>query len=195
MGIETLGNMTIKLLIFLRNAVLFFAVFAIGASGFASYQAKKMKTPRNGVIVHRLGAREAKLNSDMQLAKLWAERVDAQVTPWMEVSSLGRVNRWLQNKDFDAMKIEYSKSMMAHLKAMTVIFTAHRRSRGFKKLREFDFQNLIRKSDYLLALYVTKESFMAAEQEGLGREVRRVMSLYNRERAQFDQKIIILAGG
>lgn len=108
---------------------------------------------------------------------------------------MGRVDRWLNKKDFDDMKMKYSKNMMAHLKAMTVVFTVHRQSREFQKLREFDFQNMIRKSDYLLSLYITKESFIAAVQNGLREEVHKILDLYNSERKYYDKKMITITDG
>lgn len=195
MRFEARPSMAKKLFVFLRNSTLFFVAVTITVSGFASPRGKRLRQTRSGVIVNTLSKRDIKLNYEMHSALSWAERIDQQVIPLMEVSSMGQIERWMKNKDLDSMKMEYSKNMISHLKAMTVVFKSRRQSRGFLKLREFDFQNMIRKSDYLLSLYLTKESFNLATENGLGEEIEKVLNLYNHERVQYDQKMITIAGG
>lgn len=190
---EVLLIMAKKLFVFLKSATLFLVVFAVTASSFASPRGKRLRQTRSGVIVNTLSKRDIKLNSEMQSALLWAEHIDRLVMPLMEVTSMGRIERWLKKRDLDAMKMEYSKSMIFHLKAVTVVFKSRRQSQGFLKLREFDFQNMIRKSDYLLSLYLTKESFNLATENGLGEEIEKVLKFYNQERVQYDQKMITIA--
>lgn len=191
-----LQSMVKKLLVFLRSATLFFVAVTITASSFAFPRGNRLRLrqTRSGVIVNSLSKRDIKLNSEMQSALLWAERIDQQVMPLMEVSSMGRLERWMKKKDLDAMKMEYSLNMIRHLKAMAVVLQSRRQSQGFVKLREFDFQNMIRKSDYLLSLYLTKESFNLAVENGLEEEIGKVLNFYNKERVQYDQKVITIAG-
>lgn len=93
------------------------------------------------------------------------------------------------------MQKQYSNEMLAHLQAMSRIFRMRRETRGFAKLREFDFQNMIRKSDYLLALPMTRGSLEALLQDkSMGKKIQQTLALYNRERLNFDQKVFTIAG-
>ncbi len=151
------------------------------------------RQPISGVPVQRLGKR-FEFQRNMQAAKKWAERLDAQASELLQVSSMGRFERWRKDIDVDGMKRHYTQDMMAHLKAMTTVFKMRRENGGFKKLREFEFQSMIRKSDYLLALPATKSSFdFVSSDQHQAQAIHELVAQYNKERLLFDQKVITVA--
>lgn len=189
--------MTDKMRLFLRTAALGFVAFAILAAELTlvgvQQRSLAMRQPISGVSVYKMPKRQM-LEMNMQSAKRWAERLDTQSLHLLAVSSMSGFDRWRRGVDIDSMKTQYSKDMIAHLKAMTSILKMRREKGGFAKLREFDFQNMIRKSDYLLSLSVTKSCLEhLSKEEGSTETVREVLASYNQERMQFDHKMIAIA--
>lgn len=189
--------MTDKMRLFLRTGALGFIACAILAAELllvgVQNHALTMRQPISGVSVYKMPKRQ-ELEINMQAAKRWAERLDTQSLHILAVSSMSGFDRWRRGVDIESMKTQYSKDMIAHLKAMTSILKARREKGGFKKLREFDFQNMIRKSDYLLSLNVTKVSFEHLKKDDSESEiVHKVLAQYNQERMRFDHKMIVIA--
>ncbi|WII73716.1 hypothetical protein QJS83_07485 [Bdellovibrio sp. 22V] len=189
--------MTDRMRLFLRTMAFGFVAFAILAAELSlvgvQRQALIMRQPTSGVSVYKMPKRQM-LEMNMRSAKRWAERLDAQSLHILSVSSMSGFDRWRRGVDIDSMKTQYSQDMIAHLKAMTSILKIRREKGGFAKLQEFDFQNMIRKSDYLLSLSVTKSCIEHLSNEGDSTElVREVLASYNQERMQFDHKMISIA--
>lgn len=133
------------------------------------------------------------LESNFVMARTGAEALDAQSMRLLDSTTMSRWERWRDNVDLYAGQKQYTQDMLAYLKAMTKLLKMHRESRGFVKLREFDFQNMIRKSDYLLALPVTRASLAALlEDQEIAEKIQTILGLYNQERQQFDQKVFTI---
>ncbi|WP_413568217.1 hypothetical protein ACLWBD_11145 [Bdellovibrio sp. HCB117] len=172
-----------KMLLFLRTAALCFVGLAIMASELALVGAKSthptVRQPTNGVAVQPLSKRRHDISLHMQTAKRWAEVLDTQSSEILKASSMGTLQRWRQNIDLTTMKTQYAEGTLAHLKSMTSLFKVRRQMGRFKDLKEFDFQNMVRKSDYLMALPTTKESLDTEDPE-----IERVLVTYSQERQQ-----------
>lgn len=193
--------MTTKMQLFLRASALGFVGLALLASeltlvgfkhrGLIARQPITVGTVQ--IPVQTLGKPRA-LQMNIQAAKRWADRIDAQRAMLMEASAMSPWQRWRKNVNIEMIKKQYSEDMVSHLKAMTAILKARREGGGFQKLREFDFQNMVRKSDYLLSLNVTKAILEFANQnEDFAKLFKEVLTHYNKERLHFDHKIVTVA--
>lgn len=152
----------------------------------------RMRQPEKVVAVNYPSTQQG-LRSNIEVAKNLAEQLDEESKQLLNAGAMGFFERLFKKKNLSVMRIQYSKMMMLHLKAMTAIFKSHRQFRGFQKLQELEFRNLINKSDYLVSLYVSKESLLFAGDQGLGAEIQITMKLYNKERMHFDRKMLSIA--
>ncbi|UXR63117.1 hypothetical protein EZJ49_08515 [Bdellovibrio bacteriovorus] len=156
----------------------------------------RLRQPTKGAAVQRM-AQEKKQHQAVRLglkrANTSAESLDHQITRYLEVSSMGRLQRWQKGIDLDLVKVEYSQRVLGHLRSMTHLMKM-RRSFGnkFSKLYEFDFQNLMRKSDYVLAVNTTRTAleYASAQNGELAIQAEKVLAEYNQERLNFDAKMI-----
>lgn len=165
-----------------------------GAKAAARRENPKMRQTQRVSSVHDL-AKLRVLENQFGMARKWADSLDRQSWRLLKYSTMSPLSRWSQNVDLFSMQKQYSNEMLAHLQAMSRIFRMRRETRGFAKLREFDFQNMIRKSDYLLALPMTRGSLEALLQDkSMGKKIQQTLALYNRERLNFDQKVFTIAG-
>lgn len=165
-----------------------------GAMAAARGSNPKVRQPQRVSSVQGL-ARDRVLENQFAMAWKWAEALDAQSFRLLESATMSPLSRWSQNVNLFAMQKQYSHDLLAHLQSMTRIFKLRRESRGFAKLREFDFQNMIRKSDYLLALSVTRGSLEALmEDQVTAVKIQQTLHLYNQERKRFDHKEFTIAG-
>lgn len=134
------------------------------------------------------------LKKSMLSAKKSAERLDQQAQELMKVSYLNGWSRWRANIDIDSMEEQYSRDVVSHLKAMTKLMKFRREAGGLKKLQEFDFQNMVRKSDYLMGLSATKSSLQSLGSKSQDKNyLQAVLDNYNHERMIFDAKRIVIA--
>lgn len=114
-----------------------------------------MRQPQIGAHVHPVTKRFL-FQKNIVEAKLSAERLDTQVRLLIEASSMTFVERWAKSIDLKKMELQYADDVARHVTAMTEVMKIRRENGGkLKKLHEFDFQNLLRQSDYLLSLQLT----------------------------------------
>lgn len=183
--------------LFLRVAALGFVGFAVLAAELSLFglQSKNLtvRQPRNGAPVQVVTKHQV-LHQKMESAKRWAERLDVLSLHILSVSSLSTFERWRHNVDLTALKNQYSRDLLAHMESMAAVLKMRREAGGFKKLREFDFQTTIRKSDYILALPLTQECLeRLLHDSGLSENTKKVVALYNQERVLYDHKVVTVA--
>ncbi|ASD63281.1 hypothetical protein [Bdellovibrio bacteriovorus] len=189
--------MTNKMKLYSRTLAIFFVGLTLlaGELSLASLQRKSLtvRQPTKGAAVHGLASKQ-KLLLGLNKAKTSAEGLDLQIGRYLEISSMGAFQRWQKNIDFDAVKDEYSQRVLNHLQAMTELMKLRRSSHGqFKKLYEFDFQNLIRKSDYVLSVNTTRTTLEhSSEDPAFAAQAERTLADYNEERMRYDSKMIAL---
>lgn len=153
----------------------------------------KMKQPQRGATVQNL-AKQWLVKGRFATAKRYAETLDSQSAHILKMSSLSRFERWRQNVDLESTQKQYTQNMMAYLDVMTELFRVRRQAGGFSKLREFDFQNMIRKGDYLLMIPMTKVSLEEnLRDEKMAGLMKQTVLRYNQERQLFDRKIFTIA--
>lgn len=153
----------------------------------------KLRQPIRGASVQRV-VKQKLLSSRLEMARKGAESLDAQSMQLLDLSTMSPLQRWMSNRSLSQMQKQYSTEMLSHLQAMTVVFKSRREAGGFTKLNEFDFQNIVRKSDYLLALQVTQGSLQEfAQEKNSGPWVQKILESYNYERKFFDHKTLKIA--
>ncbi len=137
--------------------------------------------------------RQQAVRLGLKRANTSAEGLDQQIVRYLEVASMGRLERWQKGIDLDLVKVEYSQRVLGHLNSMTNLMKMRRSSGNkFKKLYEFDFQNLMRKSDYVLAVNTTRTAleYASAQDSEFAAQAEKVLAEYNQERLHFDAKMI-----
>lgn len=152
----------------------------------------KVKQPTKGAAVHRLAPVQVPLKLALNKAKASAESLDKQVGRYLQVSSMGSFERWRKNVNLEGVQVEYSQRVLAHLKAMADLMRLRREhSRTFKKLYEFDFQNLMLKSDYVLSVNTTRTALESgARNREFSKALEQAFATYNTERLALDGKMI-----
>ncbi len=118
-----------------------------------------------------------------------ADRLDRQIPDYLRVSSLGVLQRWKRGVDLSTLERQYTQDLASHIIAMTDLLRSRREQRGFKKWQEFEFKNLLAKSDYILAVPMSRQSLIA-QRNSL--DTQRMLLEYNRERLYFDGQKIAL---
>ena len=142
--------------------------------------------------------RQQAVRLGLKRANTSAEALDQQIVRYLEVASMGRLERWKKGIDLDLVKLEYSRRVLGHLSSVTNLMKMRRSSGNkFKKLYEFDFQNLMRKSDYVLAVNTTRTvlEHASAQDRELAAQVEKILAEYNQERLRFDAKMIAFNSG
>lgn len=135
-------------------AVLVIVVAVVALFGFRPNN-PEMRQPQVGATVHPANKRFV-FQKNILEAKQSAENLDEQARGLLEASSMNYVERWYKSVDLKAMESRYAKDVNRHLLAMAQVMKLRRENGGkLRGLHEFDFQNLLRKSDYVLSLHVT----------------------------------------
>jgi hypothetical protein len=130
-------------------------IVVVGLSLFA-FKGKNptVRQPQIGAPVHPV-TKKFLLQKNIAQAKQTAERMDDSMRALIEASSMSFAQRWVKSVDLPKMENQFSQDLKNHVQAMTEIMKTRREYGSLKKLREFDFQNLLRKSDYLLSLDIS----------------------------------------
>lgn len=140
---------------------------------------KVSASAKNGVVAQN------RLHISAAIAS--AEKLDRRIPVFLEAASLGTLQRWRMGVNLNALEQDYNRDLMKHIAAMTDVLRSRREQRGFKKWQEFEFRNLLAKSDYILAVPMTRQS-LSAQKNFLN--AQKMLLEYNRERLYFDgQKI------
>lgn len=177
-----------------RTVLSLLAVVVLIASGAAEARVKKSgpkarQTQKVSVVTSPGNMREIQMN--IRSASLLAENLDARAGQIIDAMSKSRWEKWLRGIDEDRMKAEYAEDLMIHMSRMTSLFRSHRKTGPFARFNEFEFQNLLVKSDYLLSLAVSRQSLEFAHHKELFKtRFNSALAAYNTERVGFDQKMI-----
>ena len=139
-------------------AILVVVVAVTALFGFKGHN-PKARRPQIGVTVHPATKRFL-FHKNIVEAKQSAERLDAQARGLIEAKAMGYWERWTKTIDLKKMEDRYARDVVKHVSAMTEVMKIRRENGGkLRALHEFDFQNLLRKSDYLLSLKITSSQF------------------------------------
>lgn len=173
--------------------LMFLACLALTAeSSYAGPRLKNLEVrqPLKGLGVHKMSSSEI-LNRSMKSAAKSADRLSAQVQNILEVTSMGTIERWRKGIDLSLVKEDFSRGVVEHMKSVTQVLKIRAQSGGrLAGIKEFEFLNLMNKSDYILSVYVTQESLKHALQNDTQSVVAEAVASYNKERSRFDQKVL-----
>ncbi len=170
-------------------------LFVVGAAEAKPRKAPlKMRQTQKVSSVTRVGKTpivKPNVVNTLRSAVVLAESLDDKAGRIIEAMSLSPFKKWLRNIDEDKLKAEYAEELMVHMTRMTTLFGTHRKSGPFAKFNEFEFQNLLVKSDYLLSLAISRQSLEYAHHKELfAQRFNSALAAYNAERVGFDQKMI-----
>ncbi len=127
----------------------------------------------------------------LQGASLKADILDKSVGRILEVSSMSSWSRWRQNINMGNIQKDYSLDMRSHLSKMAELMKLRRQQGKLPQFQEFEFANLLRKSDYLLSLSISKEAVESAQKDkDFESSMHQTVAAYNQERIQLDHKVI-----
>ncbi|MDG0816072.1 hypothetical protein [Bdellovibrio svalbardensis] len=174
------------------------ALFVVGTAEAQPRKANlKMRQTQKVSSVTRVGKPahgapvKPNVTNTLRSASVLAESLDNKAGRIIDAMSLSPIKKWLHNVDEGALKAQYAEELMVHMTRMTSLFSAHRKAGPFAKFNEFEFQNLLVKSDYLLSLAVSRQSLeFAHHQEIFAEKFNTTLAAYNAERVGFDQKMI-----
>lgn len=157
-----------------------------------------MRQPRKVSVAQKVARQEKKdlqLRHRMQAARGSAERLEEQVPVYLNVLSMSAYKRWSQGVDLTVLRKDFASGMLVHLQAMSDLMKLRRDNGGkLPGFQDFAFKNLLNKSDYLLALDLTKDSLELSSVGGKDLEVfNKILSNYNLERGLLDNKALRLA--
>ncbi|WP_413575039.1 hypothetical protein ACLVWU_12325 [Bdellovibrio sp. HCB290] len=132
--------------------------------------------------------------NDIYAATASAENLDAQIEPLMNAEGFGVWQKWKRGINEAKLQQDFTKDLKQHLSIMAVIFKKHSQYKKFDRVTEFEFQNLVRRSDYILSLPVSRKAVESSiVKAGVAADFKNVLLAYNKERMQFDSKSIQLA--
>ncbi|HEX7673263.1 MAG TPA: hypothetical protein VF412_03780 [Bdellovibrio sp.] len=140
------------------------------------------------------GSKTRAIQNCLKSANTLADSLDDKAGKIIDAMSQSAFKKWWNNIDEDQMKAQYAEELMVHMSRMTFLFKEHRKRGPFAKLNEFEFQNLLVKSDYLLSLAISRESLETARRNTtFAKTFETTLAAYNTERVGFDQKMIRFA--
>jgi hypothetical protein len=152
----------------------------------------KVRQPQKVAAVHNSWQRE--LNYDLVAALSSAENLDSQLEPLMNASGMSFLQKWKRGIHEAELQKRFADDVSAHLETMAMILKKRSRVGTFNQLNEFDFQNLVRRSDYILAVSVSRDSLKEGlRSEKFAKKFEKVLAAYNQERVRFDNKMINVA--
>ncbi|WP_413584670.1 hypothetical protein [Bdellovibrio sp. HCB274] len=132
--------------------------------------------------------------NDIYAATASAENLDAQLEPLMNADGFGVWQKWKRGINEAKLQQDFTKDLKQHLSIMAVLFKKHSQYKNFDRVTEFEFQNLVRRSDYILSLPVSRKAVESSfSQARMANDFKNVLAAYNKERMQFDSKSIQLA--
>lgn len=174
--------------------ILFVTIAAAGFGAFRSHHENlNMRQTRKVSSVSFAGSNR-QVQNYIRSASTLAESLDAKAGEILDAMEMSPLRKWVSGVDEDNLKAQYAEELMVHMKRMTVLFKIHRKSGVFRKLNEFEFQNLLVKSDYLLSLAVSRQSLQEARNKAVfSARFATTLAEYNTERVGFDQKMIRFA--
>lgn len=180
-----------------------FCLLAVGLALLAvqtqsQTQSLKMKQPIHATSVTSFGKGQSLDQSFLAHSKSSViqtlESLELQREALQKIENLGVLARWREGLDWTEMKKGHLYTLMSHMEAMTRLLQHRRESGGFKKLQEFEFQSLLRKSDYILAAPLSLRCYVELKGEKkIKWNWQRVVKAYNNERIRFDQRAISIA--
>jgi len=152
----------------------------------------KVRQPHKVSAVNKTWLYE--ISHDLLVATSSAENLDSQVRVLVSASGMGWFQKWSKGLDEAKLQKQFAEDVSAHLQTMTVLFEKHARRGNFERLREFEFQNLVRRSDYILSLGIARNCLeRGLFQKEFAGEFKKILGSYNQQRLRFDQKMISLA--
>jgi hypothetical protein len=179
----------------LKNLILILFSLLVFAEGASARSHKKGPDVRQTKKV----AKSPKMAIDPQVGRLLymaeenAIKIDGYTQELLKISSLSAWQRWTQNKDVAKVKQAYSSEMQKHLNIIAEIFKIRSHKGRLLQYQEFEFQNLLRKSDYLLSLEFSRDSLeYARKNKDFSASFGKTLISYNEQRFHYDRKTIEL---
>lgn len=170
----------------MSHVVTILALLFVGAFSEAAHR------PSKGVAVKKITrAHDVSVARFLRSADISAQRADETRAKLLQVSSMGRFQRWASGIDVEMLQAEYCHYLTDHVKAMTELFKKRHAQRKFMGFREFEYTNALRRSDYLLTSTMTKnvlESLTASS--SFHGDFLKAIEDYNLARRHYDGKLL-----
>lgn len=185
----------------LKNLILILfslLVLAEGASARSHKNGPSVRQTKKVAKSKNKSQKVAAINPDaarlLFMADENATKLDAYTQELIKISSLNGWQRWTQNKDASKVKKEFSFELQKHLSLIAEIFKIRSLNKGrLPQYQEFEFQNLLRKSDYLLSLDFSRDSLeFARKNKDFSASFGKTLISYNEQRFHYDGKSIAM---
>lgn len=139
----------------------YFIALGILLVGFALFAFRgpdlELRQPRSGTPVHPV-TKQFLLKKNTALAKTTAESLGRQALGLIEASTTPAWQRWWRGVNLSKLESQYRHDVKIHMQAIAEVMRLRRENGGsLTKLYEFDFQNLLRKSDSILSSRLTRD--------------------------------------
>jgi hypothetical protein len=177
----------------LKNLILILFSLLVFAEGASARSHKKSPSVRQTKKV----AKSPKMAIDPQVARLLfmadenVEKLEAYTQDLLKISSLSTWQRWTQSKNITNVKQAFSMEMQKHLSIIAEVFKIRSNKGRLLQYQEFEFQNLLRKSDYLLSLEFSRDSLeFARKNKDFSASFGKTLVSYNEQRFHYDRKAI-----
>lgn len=181
----------------LKNLILILFSLVVLAEGASARSPRKGRHASLKMGQTKKVAKSPKMAIDPQAARLLymadesTARLDGHTQELIQISSLSAWQRWVQNKDAAKVKKEFSGEMQRHLSIISDIFKIRSAKGRLPQYQEFEFQNLLRKSDYLLSLDFSRDSLeYARKNKDFSTSFGKTLVSYNEQRFHYDRKTI-----
>lgn len=146
---------------------------------------------RKTVAVVKNNVTSSYVELKIQITEDKAEILDQTSKKLMQFVDLNPLQRWAIRKEEENLQNQFAMGLTEHIVQMTELFRMHRISKSFQRLEEFEFRNLLVKSDYLLGIYFSKQSLeIAGKNKIFAQKISTALTNYNSERIGIDQKIL-----
>ena len=150
--------------------------------------------PHTGVIVKKISRtqpQDRSISRFLRSAELSAQKADEVRSKIARIDTMNRFERWTSGVNVVSLQEEYCVYMTDHVRAMAALFRKRSQHKSFKGLREFEYTNTVRKSDYLLTSIMTKKVLEALPTSSPFHEgFLKSLEEYNQARGLHDGKVL-----
>lgn len=128
----------------------------------------------------------------MGIAEERTQALEQQIKIYLNVHEMGFWDRWIKSVNIYEVRENYARHVLSHLKAMTDVLKLRRlNGNKFSSINEFQFNILLRQSEFVLNVSTTKDSFVRLPRKSLlTQRLDKAIYMYNQERLVFDAKMV-----
>lgn len=181
----------------LKNLILILFSLVMFAGGASARSHTKSHSKSLSMRQTKKVAQSPKMAVNPQVARLLymadenTEKLDAYSQDLLKIYSLSMWQRWSERKKISDVKQGFSSEMQKHLAILAELFKIRSHQGRLLQYQEFEFQNLLRKSDYLLSLDFSRDSLeFARRNKDFSASFGKTLISYNEQRFNYDRKSI-----